>query len=613
MEPLTIMIIDDEEAHFTLMNHAIVKKFPHASVYHFKEANDCLKRLDEIEPTVIITDYLLPGMNGIEFLEALNQQDIDIPVIMITGQGDENIAVRTMKLGAKEYLVKSGDVFNLLPGVIEQVVRERKLEQSLRESEEKYRLLVDNAPVVIVVTRDGFLQFVNHQAKQITGYSKEELISRPFVDFIHPDDQAMVMEHHIKRLSGEEIPELYLLRIIRKDGKTIWLENSGVLLTWEEKPATLNFLNDITERKRVEDALHKSEKQKKTILDTSLDQIRYVDADLKIIWANKTVSFELGVPPGDVVGQFCYKLLRDRDAPCEGCPTVRARETRQVERSDMVYYGRKVKKREKHWDLYSAPLIDEANDISGFIQIARDITERKQAENRVRNLTQMLMKSQERERQMISYELHDRIAQNLSTLKIGCDTLLKYQQGISHELEKKIAEFSKIAEQTIINVRELAYELRPPGIDEMGLIRAIGIYCEEFAEKSGLEVDFQSFGMQASTLDDDTKIHLYRFIQEGLNNIRKHADASRATIRLVGASPDIILRIEDNGKGFDVKERELALSNEKRMGLRSMSERANLLQGQMTIQSHLMKGTKIFIKFPSKEQNSESEETHINH
>ncbi|MDH4205395.1 MAG: ATP-binding protein, partial [Desulfobacteraceae bacterium] len=100
--------------------------------------------------------------------------------------------------------------------------------------------------------------------------------------------------------------------------------------------------------------------------------------------------------------------------------------------------------------------------------------------------------------------------------------------------------------------------------------------------------------------DDDVKIHLYRLIQEGLNNIRKHAEADRATIKLVGATPNIILRIEDNGKGFDVQARERALSAEKRMGLRSMRERVNLLQGRMEIESLPMNGTKIFIKIPFK-------------
>ena len=105
-------------------------------------------------------------------------------------------------------------------------------------------------------------------------------------------------------------------------------------------------------------------------------------------------------------------------------------------------------------------------------------------------------------------------------------------------------------------------------------------------------------------MDNDTKIHIYRLIQEGLNNIMKHADADRVVIKLVGKFPNIILRIEDNGKGFDLKARELSSGKEKRMGLRSMNERVNLLGGEMTIQSRIMKGTKIFIKFPFKGKNS---------
>ena len=138
MEPLTLAIIEDEEAHFSLMKRAIAKEFPNASVHHFQDANLCLERVDNIIPTVIITDYLLPGMNGIEFLEALGQKDIDIPVIMITGQGDENVAVRAMKLGAIDYLVKTGDFFTLLPAVIEKTVRKRRLEKSLLKSEKRF-------------------------------------------------------------------------------------------------------------------------------------------------------------------------------------------------------------------------------------------------------------------------------------------------------------------------------------------------------------------------------------------------------------------------------------------------------------------------------------------
>jgi signal transduction histidine kinase len=238
-----------------------------------------------------------------------------------------------------------------------------------------------------------------------------------------------------------------------------------------------------------------------------------------------------------------------------------------------------------------------------------DLTGLKLAMEHIRNLSQTMMQAQERERQMISYELHDRIAQNLSSLKMGCDLLFDGQSDIPPEIIEKKIKLSKEIEQIIISVRDLSYDLRPPGIDEMGLVTAIEIYCEEFSEKSGLKVEFQSAGMHQFDSGYEVGIHIYRLIQEGLNNIQKHADADRVTIKLVGASPNIILRIEDNGKGFNVRERELALGKEKRMGLRSMKERVNLLGGEITIQSRLKKGTKIFIKLPLKEKSSDLEKT----
>ena len=127
------------------------------------------------------------------------------------------------------------------------------------------------------------------------------------------------------------------------------------------------------------------------------------------------------------------------------------------------------------------------------------------------------------------------------------------------------------------------------------------MYCEEFAEKSGVKVDFQSAGMKNLQLDSDSEINLYRLVQEGLNNIRKHADAKEATIKLFGASPNIILRIEDGGKGFDMEAWAGTKDSQKQMGLRSMQERVSLLQGKMMIQSRPTQGTQIFIKIPYQE------------
>ncbi|MGA9178251.1 MAG: response regulator [Desulfobacterales bacterium] len=488
MEPLTLVIIEDEEAHFSLMKRAIAKEFPHASVYHFKEANLCLEQLDSIIPTIIITDYLLPGMNGIEFLEALSQKTKDIPVIMITGQGDENVAVRAMKLGTIDYLVKSGDFFTLLPTVIEKVVRKNRLEQSLLKSEKRFQDMAENTSDWIwEMNAQGKYIYSNPVVKDIIGYSYDEVIGRYFYDFFSSENKELLKVRIFELMAKLKPIESFDNIVLRKDEVEVIMETSGV------------------------------------------------------------------------------------------------------------------------------PCLDKRGNIFCYRGISRDISERKHNESRIQQLSQQLLKAQETERQMISCELHDRVAQDLSASKIECDMLFKNEPALDAPVKAKLLEISKRLQGSINAIRDLSYDLQPPTLAEMGLLKALEIYCEEFSNQFGRKVDFQSAGLNLFKLDADTEIHLYRLVQEGLNNIRKHADSEKAVVRLLGVFPNIILRIEDTGKGFDVKARELALGDEKRMGLRSMKERVNMLGGQMTIQSNPMQGTKIYIKIPFQEQNCEAKEAYINH
>jgi len=399
---------------------------------------------------------------------------------------------------------------------------------------------------------------------------------------------------HGNRMGALEV--FYLEKRPERDMGPFLNEERGLL------HAICERLGKIIERTQMETALRESEAQKRAILDASIDRIRYVGKDMRIIWANKTVSMALNIPSEDLVGRACYEVLLGRDSPCDGCPTVRAKETGKIERA--VIYHPKIRGTEgdSYWDNYSVPLKNEMGEILSFIQITRDITDQKRAEEHIHALTQQLMKVQESERQMISRELHDRVGQDLSTLKIGCDTLFDDQPEVPPEITQKVFEFSKRLERCIMAVRDLAYDLRPHSLDQLGLVQTIFQYCEDFSEKTGLSVDFTSAGMDDLNLDFDTEINLYRLVQEGLININKHADATHVTVRLVTSFPTIILRIEDDGKGFDVKDRLITAMNEKRMGLRSMEERVSLLAGKMKIRSRPGKGTKIFVEIPIKKK-----------
>ncbi|MCX6652265.1 MAG: PAS domain S-box protein [Methanomassiliicoccales archaeon] len=139
--------------------------------------------------------------------------------------------------------------------LLKEIAEHKNAEVALRDSEKRYRLLVDSATEAILVAQDGMLRLVNPMAVAMTGFSEQELMSKPFPSFIHPDDRAMVVERHQKRLRGEAVPARYAFRLLAKDGSIKWVEIGAVTIEWEGRPATLNFLMDVTERKRAEEAL----------------------------------------------------------------------------------------------------------------------------------------------------------------------------------------------------------------------------------------------------------------------------------------------------------------------------------------------------------------------
>jgi PAS domain S-box-containing protein len=285
-------------------------------------------------------------------------------------------------------------------------------------------------------------------------------------------------------------------------------------------------------------------------------------------------------------------------------------------KGEFVPYHYEVQRLKKDGGIIWCEMIAAAIEYRGTSAIMGNIvniTKRKQAEEHVRILTQQLMKAQENERQRIARYLHDNVAQDLSLLKIGLETLFDSKPCVSINIRQKLLELSKILKRSIAAVRDMAYDLHPPGLDQLGLIRTVYQYCEEFAEKNRLKINFFAAGMDDLSLPFDTEINLYRIIQEALWNTKKHADAVSVTLKIVASFPNIILRIEDDGKGFDINNRMISAVKERRLGLRSMEERVGLLNGKMKIQSRPMEGTKIFIEVPYKEQNHVPKDEHIDY
>ena len=237
-------------------------------------------------------------------------------------------------------------------------------------------------------------------------------------------------------------------------------------------------------------------------------------------------------------------------------------------------------------------LIDAVADKLGrLVQVNR-------AEARMRMLSRELMRAQENERLRIATELHDHLAQDLASLKLELGALLEPLPDSGPALQERVAGMADRLSGAIAAIRDLAYGLLPPGLGDLGLVRTLARYCADFSSRNSIPVDFFADGMDGVRLDFETQIHIYRMVQEALTNTRKHAQASRATVRIIRSHPSVIVRMEDDGRGVELEQRMEEFFQAKKMGLWGMRERARLLGGSITLRSRPGRGMRILVELP---------------
>lgn len=264
-------------------------------------------------------------------------------------------------------------------------ITDRKIAlEALKESEDKYRLVVENAREGIVVAQDEKLAFVNRRAVQMTGYSDRRILALPFVQFIHPDDRDDVLSKHVRRLNGEDLPSVYTFRIIDARGQTRWVEIKTTLIPWKGKPATLNFLTDITDRMASEEAV----KHLVGRFDLAVHAARLGvwDRDIpgdQMIWNDR--MYELyGVSKEDfaMTHENWIRTLHPDDVE------QTLREMKKALEGELDYHTEfRIIHPDgtlKHIRTYGKVTRDAAGNPLRMTGINYDITERKQAENRLR-------------------------------------------------------------------------------------------------------------------------------------------------------------------------------------------------------------------------------------
>ncbi len=369
-----------------------------------------------------------------------------------------------------------------------------------------------------------------------------------------------------------------------------------------------HMLRNLKEHKRAKEENRIAYEKLKQIFDTATDGMRVIDREFNILRVNTTFSKLTGISKDEALGKKCYEVFGGPVCHTPNCTLTRVLGGEKLvefeverERSD----GTKIP-----CIIRAAPIQGPDGDVIGIVEDFKDISERKLMEEHLRVLPQKLLQAQEKARQRIARDLHDQIAQDLFTVKIACETLFDNEPDAPLEARHRLLDLTRMVQGSIVAVRNLSYDLRPPGLDQRGLARTVSQYCQDFSDRHGVSVDFHAVGMDGLKLDFDTEINLYRLVQEALNNVKKHADAKQVTVRMIASSPNIVLRIEDDGIGFDLNDRLASAAKEKRLGLRSMEERVGLLEGEMRIQSRAKEGTRIFIEVPNKGKKNVAKQKH---
>jgi signal transduction histidine kinase len=235
---------------------------------------------------------------------------------------------------------------------------------------------------------------------------------------------------------------------------------------------------------------------------------------------------------------------------------------------------------------------------------ARRLEVGEQQRKQLRVLNSRLNAVKEEEHKQLARELHDELGQTLTAIQINMAALKRETTGIlSANTRERLDETTLLADQTLEWVREMSLSLRPPMLDDLGLIPTVRWYVRQWAKRTGISAEFQVTGL-VPRLHSDIETNLYRIVQEGLTNITKHAAATDVRVQLKRKKKCLKLRIEDNGCGFDMTELTARTVNDMGAGLLGIRERALLMNGHVDIETQLNTGTCITVTLPFNQDES---------
>ena len=472
--------------------------------------------------------------------------------------------------------------------VIADISDRKRAEEAIKESELRFRLLADSTPALIWMSGpDMLFTYFNKPWLDFTGRSAESELGNGWTEGVQIEDLPRCMDTYVRAFDRrEEFRMEYRLR--RRDGEYRWVMDLGVP-RYDQARSFVGYIGiaiDVTEQKRADEARSRYE----AIVESSDDAIAGVDVHGTVTNWNKGAERLYGFSAMEAIGRH-VSFVSPKDRLEEGREIFS-----KVMRGEPVRHYETLRRRKDGTcvdvSLTVSPIIDAEGRVVGASGIARDITERKRAEEALKGLSGQLIKAQEEERSRIAREIHDDYQQRLAMLSIDLETLAQRLRKDSETSSQLYGLWNRAGELGL-DLHCLSHRLHSSTLDSLGIAAALRSLCSEFHDYHSIAVVFWEHNVPRD-IPREVALCLFRIAQEALQNVRKHSSAESAEVRLEGLEHRIHLSVSDKGSGFDPT----AAFGEGGIGIRSMEERVRLVGGQIAIRSRPMGGTEVDVWAP---------------
>jgi PAS domain S-box-containing protein len=527
----------------------------------------------------------------------------------------------------KEYIRKDGTIFPVelravlvrddqghpseMWAFIRDITERKKTEQALRNSEGMNHAIQNSSPAsIILLNQEMEILTINEAGAQRFGRSVQDLVGRNITDFLPPD----VTENR-KQVILDAIHKRQAAR--HEDYRQgIWFESTYHPIYDENGQFkwVVIIADDITYRKKAHEALRDSEQRYRSLADTAEDSIFIIDKNDTILYVNPYAVRFLGKQIDQIIGKKRSEIVRQdpngkrkynniQRAIRTGVPSIHEDIT-PTPAGNTWLSTRLVPLKDAQGNNYAVlgvarDISDRKRDEKALIRarntlekrVARRTSELQAMQEQLRNLADKVISAQEEERRRVSRELHDDASQMLVSLRYNLAALLEMNAVSKNpSTSERLSTALGSVDLIIDHIRNLAHSLRPPALDVGGLHISLKEFCREFTENTKIAVEYK--GENISYLPLEISISLFRFVQEALTNVVKHAHASRVRVSMTCRRNEIVLTISDNGHGIRTG------NNSRGTGLLGIEERINLVGGTLKVRSITGVGVALKARIP---------------